>query len=114
MFQGTAQPTERRKTSADTSKPAPKTLTMLVDSEESGHYFTDELHSGVKDKMIMYKPPERPHKILTAGRHVLSGAATGTISGKIVDTHGNQHPVQHAGLVALGRNNRSITLLLLP
>ena len=112
-FQETAQPTERRESSADTLRLAPKALTMLVDSETSGHYFDDELHPGLKDKLLNYKPLERPHKILTAGRHVLPGTATGTISGKIIDTDGNKHPVEHAGLVAPGRRCFLAPLLLL-
>ena len=112
-FQGTAQPTERRETNADTSRLAPKTLTMLVDSGTSGHYFDDELHPGLKDKLLNYKPLMKPHKILTTGRHGLPRTATGTISGKIVDTDGNKHPVEQAGLVASGRHNRVLTLLLL-
>ena len=55
-FQGTAQPTEKMETSADTSRHAPKTLTMLVDSGASGQYFDDELHPGLKDKLLNCKP----------------------------------------------------------
>ena len=66
-FQETAQPTERRETSADTSRLSPKILTMLMDSGTSGHYSDDELHPGLKDKLPNYKPLEKPHKILTAG-----------------------------------------------
>ena len=88
-FQETAQPTEKRETSADTPRLAPKTLTMLMDSETSGHYFDDELHPGLKDKLLNYKPLEKPHKILTAGQHVLPGTATGTVSGKN-HRHGRQ------------------------
>ena len=87
---------------------------MLVDSGASEHYSNDELHPGPKDKLLNYKPLERPHKILTAGRHVLPGTATGTISAKIIDTDGNKHPVEHAGLVAPGRHNHFSILLLLP
>ena len=112
-YQETAKPTEGRETSADTSRLAPRTLTTLMDSGTSGHYFDDELRPGLKDKLLNYKPLERPHKILTAGRHVLPGTATGTISGKIIDTDGNKHPVEHAGLVAPGRHNRCLALLLL-
>ena len=85
---------------------------MLVDSGTSGHYF-DELHPGLKDKLLNYKPLQKPHKILTAGRHVLPGTATGTISGKIIDTDGKKHPVEQAGLVASLGHNRYLTPLLL-
>ena len=84
-----------------------------MDSGTSGHYFDDELHPGLKDKLLNYKPIKKLHKILTAGRHVLPGTATGTISEKIIDTDGNKHPVEHAGLVATGRHNRFLVLLLL-
>ena len=86
---------------------------MLMDSGTSGNYFDDELHPSLKHKLLNYKPLEKPHKILTAGRHVLSGTVTRTISGKIIDTDGNKHPVEHAGLVAPGRHNRFLALLLL-
>ena len=83
-----------------------------MDSGTSGHYFDDELHLGLKDKLLNYKPLERHQNILTAGRHVLPGTATGTISGRSIDTDGNKHPVEHAGLVAPGRHNRFLALLL--
>ena len=112
-FQGTAQPTEGRETNADTCRLAPKTLNMLVDSGTPGHYFDDELHPGLTNNLLNFKPLEKPHKILTAERHVLPGTATGTISGKNIDTDGNKHPVEQAGLVAPGRHNRFLKLLLL-
>ena len=46
-------------------------LAMLVDSGASGHYFDDHLHPGLKDQLLNYKKLEKPHKIVTAGRHVL-------------------------------------------
>ena len=112
-FQETVQPNERKETSADTYRLGAKILTMLMDSGASGHYFDDELNPGLKAKLINYMPLERPRKILTAGPHVLPGTATCTISGKIIDTDGNKHPVEHAGLVAPGRHNRFLALLLL-
>ena len=54
-FQGTAQPTERRETNADTSRLALKTVTMLVESGTSRHYFDDKLHPDLKDKLLNYK-----------------------------------------------------------
>ena len=112
-FRGTAQPTERRETSADTSRLSPKTSTMLVDSGASGHYFGDKIHPDLKDKLLNYKPLERPHTILTAGRHVPPGTATGTITGKSIDADDSGHPVEHGGSIAPGRHNRFLTLLLL-
>ena len=111
--QETAQRTERRETSSDASRLTSETLTMLVDSGTSGHYFDGELHLGLKDNLLNCKPLERPHKILTAGRHVLEGTATGTILGKIVDTDISKHSAEHAGLVAPRRHNRVLALLLL-
>ncbi|CAN0393136.1 unnamed protein product, partial [Laminaria digitata] len=75
---------------------------MLVDSGASGHYFDDELHPSLKDKLLNYKELERPHKMVTAGRHVLLGTATGTASGVIVDDKGNRHRVDLPGLVVPG------------
>ena len=59
---------------------------MLEDSGASGPYFDDELHPGLKEKLLNYKPLERPHKVVTGGRHDLLGTATGTISKKIIGT----------------------------
>ena len=94
--------TKRRETSADTSRIAPNTLTMLVGSGASRHYCDDELHPGIKDKLLSYKPLERPHKIVTAGRQVLLGTATGTVSGKVIDTGSNKHKVNREGLIVPG------------
>ena len=113
-FQGTTQPTKKRDADADTPRLSPKPLTMLVESGASGHHFHHELHSNPKDKQLKCKALERPHKILAAERHALPRTATGAISGKNIDTDGNKHPVEHAGLVAPGRHNRFLTLLLLP
>lgn len=33
----------------------------------SGYFFDDELHPGLKDKLLTYKEIERPHKIATTG-----------------------------------------------
>ena len=97
-FQGTAQqPTNRRETSADSSRLAPKTLTMLVDSGASGHYFDDELQPGMKDKRLSNKLLERTHKMVIEGRQVLRqvllATATGTVSGMIIGTESNKHQV---------------------
>ena len=51
-------------------------MTMLVDSGASGHYFDDELQPSLRDKLLNYKELEKPHKIVTAERHVLLGKAT--------------------------------------
>ena len=77
-------------------------MTKLVESGESGHYFDDELHPGMKDKLLSYKPLERPIKIVTAGRQVLQGTATGTVFGKIIDTESNKHQVNRKGLIVPG------------
>ena len=76
-------------------------------------FLTTKLHSDPQDKLPSCKELERPHKILPAGRHVLPGTATGTISGKLRNADGNKHPVQHAGLVAPGKHNRFSTLRLM-
>ena len=73
-----------------------------MDSEASGHYFDEALHPGLKDKQLNYKTLEKPHKIVTAGRHVLQGITTGTVSGAIADMKGNRHQVDLAGLVVFG------------
>ena len=78
--QATAQTTKSMEATADTPRLAPKPLTMLVENRASGDYFEDELHSDPKDTQLNCMALERPHKILTAGRQVLPGTATGMIS----------------------------------
>lgn len=48
-------------------------MTMLTDNGASGNYFDDERHPDLKDKQLNYNELERPHKIVTARRHVLLG-----------------------------------------
>lgn len=86
--QGTVREGETRKLTADTGY-----LTMLVDSAVSGHYFDDELHPGLKVTVLSYKELEIPYNIVTAGRHVLLGTASGTASGEVVYTDGKTHRV---------------------
>ena len=92
----TAQTTESSEVTADTPKFAPKPSTMLVESGASGHCLDDEFQSDPKNKHLNCKALERPHKILTAGPHVLPETATRTISGKIIGTDRNKRPVEHA------------------
>ena len=68
----------------------------------SGHYFDDELHSDLKYKLLSYRELERPHTIVTAGRHVLLQTATDTASGVIDDENGIKHRVVLPGLVVSG------------
>ena len=76
---------------------------MLADSGASGHYFDDELHLDLKNKLLFYKQLKRPHKIVTAGRQVLLGTATGTVSGKNHrHVEGNKHQVNFEGLIVPG------------
>ena len=116
--QANLQTTKSMKATADTPRLAPKPLTMLVESGASGHCFDDELLSDPKAKHLnckeLCKALVWPHNILAAGRHALPGTATGVISKQINDMDGNKHPVENSGLVAPGRHNRFLTLLLLP
>ena len=77
-------------------------MTMLVDSGASGHYFDNELQPSLRDKLLNYKELEKSHNIVTAGRNVLLGTATGTASGVIIDEKGHRHQVDLPGLVVPG------------
>ena len=78
------------------------TMTMLVDSGASAHYFDDELHPGLKDQLLNHTKLDGPHKMVTAGRHVLLGTATGTASGVIVYENSSKGRVDLPGLVVPG------------
>lgn len=88
-FQGTARPTGRRKSSADTSRLPRRTLTLLLNRGASSHYFDDKLDPSLNEKLLNNKPLEKSHKILTVGRHVLSETTMCTIQGKN-HPHGRQ------------------------
>ena len=86
-------------------------LTMLGDSGATANYLDSDLAPGLKHRMADYKELEQPHKVITAGNHILEGVATGTIKGTVIDKDGNQHHVELAGIVVpgLGRHLFSVT-----
>ena len=90
-FNGTAQMAKVGMPTTCESSDDTNHMTMLVDSGASGRYFDDELQPGLRDKLLNYKELENPHKIVTAGRHVLPGKDAGTASGVIIDEKGNRH-----------------------
>ena len=65
-------------------------LSMLVDRAASGHYLDYQRHPRLLDQLLNYKEIERPHKIVSAERHVLRETDTGTASGVIADENGNK------------------------
>ena len=68
-------------------------LTMLVDSGATANHLDSNLAPGLKHRIADYKELEQPHKVITAGKHILEGVATGTIKGTVTDTDGDRQHV---------------------
>ena len=64
-------------------------ITILVDSRASGHYFDDLIISSLKHHLLNYVTT--PRKILTAGGALLDGTAEGILQGLVTDNHEEQH-----------------------
>ena len=52
-------------------------ITVMVDSGSSEHFLDPFLITGLQNRMMDYKALDEPHKIFTAGDHVLEGIGTG-------------------------------------
>ena len=55
------------------------TVTVLVDSRASGHYFDDLIIPSLKHRLLNYVLLTMPCKILTAGGALLDGTAEGIL-----------------------------------
>ena len=66
-------------------------VTVLVDSGASGHYFDDLIISSLKHRLLSYVLLTTPRKILTGGGALLAGTAEGILQGLVTDNHGEQH-----------------------
>lgn len=55
-------------------------------------------HPGLKEGIVDYEVLKEPHKIITAGEHVIEGIAKGTISGIFFDKSGNTQPVSFSAI----------------
>ena len=77
-------------------------VTVLVDSGLSGHYFNDFIIASLKHRLLNYILLTTPRKILTAGGALLNGTAEGILQGLVADNHGEQHLARIAILVMSG------------
>ena len=60
-------------------------VTGLVDSGASGHYFDDLIILSLKHRLLNYVLLTTPRKILTAGGALLDGTAKGILQGLVTD-----------------------------
>lgn len=74
-------------------------LIYFVNSGTTANYLDNELAPGLKLRTEDYKEPEQSHKVITAGKHILEGVATGTIKGTDTYKDDTQQDVGHAGIV---------------
>ena len=83
---------------------------MMVDSGSSEHFLDPFLIPGLPNRMMDYKALDEPHKIFTAGDHVLEGMGTGTVHGTVKDGHGRKTAINFSAFVVpgLGRNLFSV------
>ena len=77
-------------------------VTALVDSGASGHYFDDPIIPGLKHRLLNYVLPTTPRKILTAGGALLDCTAEGTLQGIVTDNHGEHHLARITILIVPG------------
>ena len=85
-------------------------ITVMVDSGSSEHFLDSFLIPGLQNRMMDYKALDEPHKIFTAGDHVLEGIGTGTVHGTVKDGHGLKTAINFSAFVVpgLGRNLFSV------
>ena len=77
-------------------------VSILVDSGASGHYFDDLIIPSLKHRLMNCVLLTTPRKILTAGGALLDGTAKGVLQGLVTDNHGEQHLARIAILIVLG------------
>ena len=85
-------------------------VTLLVDSGASGHYFDDLIIPSLKFRLLNYVLVTTTRKIITAGGALLDGTAKGILQGLVTDNHGEQHLARIAILIvpSIGRNLFSV------
>ena len=85
-------------------------ITVMVDSGSSEHFLDPFLITGLQNRMMGHKALDEPHKIFTAGDHVLEGFGTGTVHGTVKDGHGRKTAINFSAFVVpgLGRNLFSV------
>ena len=85
-------------------------ITVMVDSGSSEHFWYPFLIPGLPNRMMDYKALDEPHKIFTACDHVLEGMGTGTVHGTVKHGHGRKTAITFSAFVVpgLGRNLFSV------
>ena len=78
------------------------TVTVLVDSGASVHYFDDLITLNLKHRLLNYVLLTTPRQIITAGGALLDGTAEGILQGLVTDNHGEQHLARIAILIMPG------------
>ena len=84
----------------------------LVDSGVSDHYFDDLIIPGLKHRLLNYGFLTTPRKILSAGQASVDGTAEGILQDFATDNHGEQHLARIATLIlpGIGRTLFSVKL----
>ena len=77
-------------------------VTVLVESGASRHYFDDLIIPSLKHGLLNYVLLTTPRKILTAGGAWLDGTGQGILQDLVTDNHGEQHLARIAILIVLG------------
>ena len=77
-------------------------VTVLVDSGASGHYFDGLIIPSLKHRLLNYVLLTTPRKILTAGGALLGGTAEGILQDLVTDNHGEQHLARIDILIVFG------------
>ena len=77
-------------------------VTVLVDTGASGHYFDDLIIPSLKHRLLNYVLLTTPRKILTAGGALLDGTAEGILQDLLTNNHGEQHLARIAILIVPG------------
>ena len=85
-------------------------VSVMVDSEASGHYFDDALIPGLRYRLDNFQELAIRRWITAARGHQLEGAGQGLLRGHIIDAQGMQRLIQISVLIVpgLGRNLLSV------
>ena len=83
---------------------------MVVDSGTAEHFLGPFLIPGLQNGMMDFKALDEPHKIFTAGDHVLGGIGKATVHGNIKDGRRRKTAIDFSAFVVpgLGRNLFSV------
>lgn len=77
-------------------------LTMLVNSGASEQCAHRELLPRLQDQMMESAALQKPHQIITAGKHVRKGIASGTVTDTVRGANDEKYTVSFAAIVMPG------------